>query len=52
MKQTLLNAWSKVKPLLAKAYAMSPLACGIVIGYFGKPIISLALSLANKILHL
>lgn len=35
----------KIKSLTLKAYAMSPFACGIVLGYFGQPIISFLLKL-------
>lgn len=50
MKATLLAAWAKVQPLLAKVYAWSPLACGIALGYFGKPIIKLAIDLGSKLI--
>jgi hypothetical protein len=46
MKEKLLAVWAKVSPLLSKLYNASPLLTGILIGYFGKPIIKLALDLA------
>lgn len=52
MKEKLLVLLGKLKELAAKAYAFSPLAVGIAIGYFGKPIITLALSIGAKLVSI
>jgi hypothetical protein len=39
MKEKILALLSKLKDLISKAIAASPLVAGIIIGYFGKPII-------------
>lgn len=50
MKEKLLAIWSKVQPILAGAYAKSPLVAGIVLGYFGSPIIKLAIHVASSLI--
>jgi hypothetical protein len=50
MKEKLLALWAKVQPWLDKAWAWSPFACGLVCGYFGKPIIQLAIDVAAKLI--
>lgn len=41
-----MDMWTKVQPLLTKAYSMSPLALGIAIGYLGHPIIKMGIDIA------
>ena len=36
MKEKLLAIWSKVKPCWDKAYAWSPFACGVAVGWLLK----------------
>jgi len=50
MKDKLLALWVKAQPLVQKAYAWSPLACGIALGYLGHPLIKLALDALSKLL--
>lgn len=56
MKEKLLALWAKVQPWLsaagAKLWSWSPFACGMVCGYFGKPIIKAAVDMAAKLLKL
>lgn len=52
MKEKLLAVYAKVQPVVAKVYSASPFAVGLACGYFGKPIIQLAVSLAAKIIRL
>jgi hypothetical protein len=52
MKAKLLALWALAQPWLAKAYAWSPLAAGIVIGYCGHPIIKMALDALGNLIHL
>ena len=50
MKDKLLALWAKVQPLADKLWAWSPFACGVLCGYFGKPIIKFAVDVAAKLL--
>lgn len=52
MKQKLLTYWTAVQPYLAKAYGWSPLATGIVIGYFGKPILKMAVDAGASLIKM
>jgi len=51
MKEKLLAVWSKVKPVLAKIYSVSPLACGIALGYLAHPLIKASLDLTASTLR-
>jgi hypothetical protein len=50
MKEKLLAVWAQVQALAAKAMGWSPLAVGIVLGYFGKPLINIAISLVADLI--
>ena len=52
MKEKLLLVWSFVRPCLSKMWAWSPFACGLIGGYFGKPVIKEAIVIAAKLMKL
>lgn len=39
MKETLLEVYAAVKPYVEKLYGWSPFVAGLLLGYFGKPVI-------------
>jgi len=52
MKDKIMAVLGKAKDLMMKAMAASPLLVGIAIGYFGKPVIQLAIDAVMKGVHL
>ena len=48
MKEKLLAIWAWLKQAAIKVYSFSPLTAGILIGYFGEPIISFILTILAR----
>jgi hypothetical protein len=42
----------KLKSMAMSLYSASPFAAGLILGYFGKPIIKFALDMLLKLVHL
>lgn len=49
MKQKLMDLLAKLKPLALKAYAASPAAVGLCIGYFGHDAIALGVRMVATV---
>lgn len=50
MMNFLSSVWAKVSPYLTKVYSWSPFVTGLLLGYFGKPLISFVLGILGKVL--
>ena len=46
---TLTNLWSKAQSYLTKFYTWSPFVSGVLVGYFGKHLIYLAIIFVFKV---